>query len=104
MSPEPKSIVLLFGPTAVGKTELLAHLFAGRAEIINADSMQAYRGLDIGTAKPTAEILAVLPHHLIDILDPDQQYSVGEFVRRADALIPGLAETSLCPGGEKTRE
>lgn len=96
------------GPTASGKTELLSHIFAkgapdffyqlhGRcaaaydhAEIISADSMQAYRGMDIGTAKPDAGLQALLPHHLIDIKDPDQQYTAGEFVQLADNLIQAM--------------
>jgi tRNA dimethylallyltransferase len=102
MSPAPKSIVLLFGPTAVGKTETLVQLFAQQAEIINADSMQVYRSLDIGTAKPSEEIFKILPHHLIDILDPNEQYDVGEFVRQADELIleiEGRGKTPVIAGG-----
>ena len=56
-------------------------------EIINADALQVYRGLDIGTAKPSAEERAAAPHHLVDILDPEEPYSAGEFVRRARPLI-----------------
>ncbi|WP_304221765.1 tRNA (adenosine(37)-N6)-dimethylallyltransferase MiaA [Gracilinema caldarium] len=82
-------VVLLFGPTASGKTDILEHLFTGshaiaEAEIVSADSMQVYRGMDIGTAKPGAELRSRLPHHLIDICDIKEQFTVGDFVRHAD--------------------
>ncbi len=91
MAPAPESIVItrpvlvITGPTAVGKTGLtidLAHAF--NCEIISMDSMQVYRYMDIGTAKPDLEERQGVVHHLIDILDPDQQYSAAAFV--ADAL------------------
>ncbi len=77
--------VFLLGPTAAGKSAL-ALAIAGRlpCEIVSVDSGQVYRGMDIGTAKPDAATRAAVPHHLIDIRDPDQPYSAGEF--RADAL------------------
>ena len=74
----------IVGATATGKTGLalrLAEDFDG--EIINADALQVYRGLDIGTAKPTAEEQRRVPHHLIDILDPTERFSAGDFRRRA---------------------
>lgn len=83
-------LVLLFGPTGVGKTELILRLFSGIGEVISADSMQVYRGLDIGTAKPSPEVRHRVPHHLIDILDPREQYTAGEFVHRAEELIPRI--------------
>ncbi len=73
-------VVVLVGPTAVGKTELsiwLAKRFNG--EIISGDSMQIYKGMDIGTAKITKEEMDGIPHHLIDIRDPDDRFSVAEF-------------------------
>ncbi|MBD5411503.1 MAG: tRNA (adenosine(37)-N6)-dimethylallyltransferase MiaA [Treponema sp.] len=87
-------VVVLFAPTATGKTAVALKIFGaggrsffnGRAELISADSMQAYRGLNIGTAKPTALEMERLPHHLIDIHNFDEQYTVAEFVERADAL------------------
>ncbi|MDR3341978.1 MAG: tRNA (adenosine(37)-N6)-dimethylallyltransferase MiaA [Treponema sp.] len=89
-------VILLLGPTASGKTELLERLFvrdspAYRAEILSADSMQVYRGMDIGTAKPPAELRAALPHHLIDIRDPGEQFNAGEFVRLADECCRAIA-------------
>ena len=68
-------IVCLVGPTGVGKTRLavsLAERFG--AEVINADSRQVYRGMDIGTAKPSADEVARVPHHLVDILDPSESF------------------------------
>ena len=89
--------LLLFGPTGVGKTELLLRLFAGRAEVISADSMQVYRGLDIGTAKPDPDLLRSLPHHLIDIRDPREQYTVGDFVSSAEKLIISIGDGGKIP-------
>ena len=86
--PNKIPVLVLFAPTATGKTDLLFKLFAGKEEarVISADSMQVYRGMDIGTAKPTPAEQKILPHHLIDIKNPDEQFSVAEFVERADAL------------------
>jgi tRNA dimethylallyltransferase len=91
--------IVLFGPTAVGKTELLQRLIRDlpHLEVINADSMQVYRGLDIGTAKPSKEVLARIPHHLIDLVEPDSQFSAGEFVRRAEHLNRELHSRSRLP-------
>jgi tRNA dimethylallyltransferase len=77
-----KFVFVLFGPTGTGKTNLLQRLDY-RIEIISADSMQVYRGMDIGTAKPTPEERAKTPHHLIDIRNPDEQFNAGDFVRLA---------------------
>lgn len=80
-------VVAVVGPTASGKTALslmLAERFGG--EIISADSMQIYRGLDIGTAKATVEEQARVPHHGIDICDPEQSFSVADFVQLAGGL------------------
>jgi tRNA dimethylallyltransferase len=93
----PIRVLLLFGPTAVGKTDLLVRLFSGRGEIISADSMQVYRGMDIGTAKPDPEVLTRLPHHLIDIKDPHEQYNAGEFVHAADRIVPEIDARGRIP-------
>jgi tRNA dimethylallyltransferase len=87
----------IFGPTGTGKTELLYRAFAGRAEIISADSMQVYRQLKIGTAKPAPEILHDLPHHLLDILDLHESYDAGRFVRQAEQLLPEIAARGKIP-------
>ena len=80
-------VLILFGPTASGKTAILRKLFDSsdfQAEVVSADSMQVYRGMDIGTAKPTAQERQLLPHHLIDIRDPCEQFNAGDFVRLAE--------------------
>ncbi|KOR30664.1 hypothetical protein TI04_04690 [Achromatium sp. WMS2] len=90
-------IIFLMGPTGSGKTELAVHLVQRfPLEIISVDSAQIYRGLDIGTAKPSPELLALATHHLINIRDPMESYSAAEF--RTDALhnIASLhAETKI---------
>jgi tRNA dimethylallyltransferase len=92
MISDPKPpLVVVVGPTAVGKTEisiLLAHRLD--AEIVSADSRQFYRGMDIGTAKPTPAQRALVPHHLIDIADPDETLSLAVFQRLALEAISGI--------------
>lgn len=79
------SVICLMGPTAAGKTKLAIELVQKLpCEIISVDSGMIYRGMDIGTAKPTAEELTIAPHHLIDILEPTETYSAAQF--RTDAL------------------
>ena len=74
-----KKIIVIAGPTAVGKTELLIALAkALNTEIISADSVQVYKKLDIGSAKPTQEEMAGITHHLIDVADSFEAYSVRE--------------------------
>jgi tRNA dimethylallyltransferase len=90
MSNKPK-IIAVVGPTASGKTALgiaLAKKFGG--EIVSADSRQIYRGMDIGTAKPTIEERRAVPHHLIDIKDLDEDYTVAEYQRDAIAAIDSI--------------
>jgi len=93
--PRPK-LVVLAGPTGVGKTDLAITL-AGRfgAEIINTDSMQVYRYMDIGTAKPTPEEQARARHHLIDLVDPDQPFDAALYLRLARPLIAELSEKKI---------
>ena len=89
---------VLTGPTAAGKTSLSIDLaLAWGGEIISADSMQVYRGMDIGTAKPSMDERRGVPHHLIDILDPDEPYSVAEFQRLAGEAIQSIALRGLIP-------
>ncbi len=86
-------IIAIVGPTAVGKTSLsIALAKALGAEIVNLDSVQVYRQLDIGSAKPTLEERDGVLHHMIDVLDPDEEHNVGDFCRRAADIITGLHE------------
>ncbi len=99
----PAPLVLLVGPTVVGKTEI-ALLLAERlgAEIISADSRLFYRGMDIGTAKPVPEELARVPHHLIDVADPDEIWSLAVFqnaARRVVAEVQGRDRLPFLVGG-----
>jgi tRNA dimethylallyltransferase len=93
----------LVGPTASGKTALALELAARTgAEIVSCDSMQVYRGLDIGTAKPTLEERARVPHHLIDVVAPDEPFSAGRYVELADraiAEVRGRGRPVLVVGG-----
>ena len=85
---EPPPLIVILGPTATGKTR--AGIFVAEevgGEIVNADALQAYRGLDLGTAKPTPEERARVPHHLVDVLEPTERYSAGDFARRARRAI-----------------
>lgn len=82
-----KKVIAIVGPTAVGKSALglkLAQKF--HSEIISGDSMQIYRHLDIGTAKDSPAELKAVPHHLVDICDPDQRYTVKNFQERAKKI------------------
>ena len=91
-------MVAIGGPTATVKTALsvaLAKEFGG--EVVNADSMQIYRGLDIGTAKPTAEERQGIPHHLMDFLPPEASYSVADFTAAAAPLIEQLNSAGKLP-------
>ncbi len=91
-------IILLMGATATGKTDLAVEI-AKRfpVEIISVDSAQIYRGMDIGTAKPAADILALAPQHLIDIIDPAEHYSAWHFVEDANRLIDEITARGKIP-------
>ena len=95
-SPIDKAIVL-FGPTAVGKTGLTEELFSKGFEIINADSVQVYRYLDIASAKPEKELVEKIPHHLVDIRFPWEQYNSGDFCKDAERLIKEINERGNIP-------
>ena len=89
---------MLGGPTATGKTALsveLAKAFGG--EVISADSMQLYRGLDVGTAKVRPEEMQGVPHHMLDILSPEESFSVADFVAHADQLIRDICQRGGLP-------
>jgi tRNA dimethylallyltransferase len=96
----PPPVVAVVGATATGKSALgvaLAEGLPGGGEIVNADALQVYRGFDVGTAKPPAAERARVPHHLVDILDPAERYSAGEFARRARQAIAGIQERRRWP-------
>ena len=95
---ESKPLLVIVGPTAVGKSALaiyLAEVFKG--EIISADSMQVYKGMDIGTARPSDEELARVPHHMLSIIEPGDPFSVGEYVRFVRPVIDGLHKQGKIP-------
>lgn len=92
--------VLLLGPTACGKSALalrLARESAAPAEIVSVDSAQVYRGMDIGTAKPSAAERADVPHHLIDLRDPGEPYSAADFLRDAERAVGVIRARGALP-------
>lgn len=108
-------VAVIFGATACGKTALAARLFSstssigdssnndilasviGKVEIISADSVQVYRGMPIGSAQPPRELLHTLPHHLIGICNPSEEFSVADFVHRADTLCKDITACGKHP-------
>jgi len=98
LEPEAPVLVVVLGPTAVGKSRVavdLALRFGG--EIVSGDSIQVYRGFDIGTDKPGPEVRRGVPHHLIDIVGPEAQYTAADFVRDALAAADGIAARGRLP-------
>ena len=97
-------VLVIFAPTASGKTALTRELFSPqgshfilKAEIISADSQAVYKEMDIGTAKPEADLQKEIPHHLINLLTPDQQYNVSDFVNAADKACEEIAARGCLP-------
>ena len=91
-------VVVVLGPTATGKTELairFAHQFDG--EVVSADSRYFYRGMGIGTAKPSVEERQGVPHHLVDILEPIEPYSLGRFLEDAYQAIEDVGRRGRLP-------
>lgn len=99
----PPRLIALAGPTASGKSALALRIARARpAEIVSCDSLQVYRGLDVGSAKPGAHDRAAVPHHLIDVVDPDQDFSAadyGRMGRRAIADIHARGRVPIVAGG-----
>jgi len=92
------AVAVITGPTATGKTRLgvlLAQALGG--EVVSADSMQLYRRMDIGTAKPTAEEMAGVPHHMLDVAEPGENYSVGRYVQQAAACVDDILARGRLP-------
>ena len=103
MRTPPPKIIIICGPTASGKTAFAIHLARQfQAEIVGADAMQIYRHMDIGTAKPTPAELAAVAHHLIDIVDPDQDFDAARYAQAASGAIRrviGRGRTVFVVGG-----
>ena len=101
--PAPRAAVLLMGPTASGKSALAMELAqALDGEIVTVDSAQVYRGMDVGTAKPSPAERARVPHHLVDLVDPTEAYSAARFVADAMRAIEGIrarGRTPIVAGG-----
>jgi tRNA dimethylallyltransferase len=98
MTAEKPHLILIVGPTAVGKTELAIQLAERlNGEIISADSRLFYRGMDIGTAKPSREELARVPHYLIDIVNPDETLSLAVFQEKAKHIIADIHARGKLP-------
>ena len=94
----PAKILTIVGPTASGKTRLaveLAQHFNG--EVVSCDSMQIYRTMDIGTAKPTAEEMQGVPHHMLDVADPEENYSAARYVEQASACVDDILARGKLP-------
>jgi len=93
-----KRLVAVVGPTGIGKSRLalnLASVFQG--EIVSADSRQVYRFMDIGTAKPTLQERSLVPHHLVDIINPDEDFSLGQYLRLARRAIADIFKRGRLP-------
>ena len=89
--------VCIFGPTGIGKTALSIELAKKNGEIISVDSMQVYKFMDIGTAKPSPEQLKKVKHYLIDIITPDIQFTTGDFKRKAEECISNIIKSGKIP-------
>ena len=88
-------ILAIVGPTAIGKTDVAIHIaLEADGEIVNTDSRQVYKYMDIGTAKPTVDQRSLVPHHLIDIVDPNDDFNLGLFLDRARRTINDIFERS----------
>ncbi len=97
-SPEMPLLLVIAGPTASGKTSLALHLAKQLpGEIVNCDSMQMVRGLEVGTAKPTREERSRAPHHLFDIVDPEEFYSAGRYMSEARSICREIAARARVP-------
>lgn len=93
-----KTVIVIAGPTASGKTDLAINLaLETDGEVVSADSMQIYRYMDIGTAKPTKEEMRGIPHHMIDIVDPGENYSVALYKRDAENCIRDILSRGKLP-------
>lgn len=100
-----RTVIVIFAPTACGKTALARELFGksslscfkGLGEVVSADSQAVYKGMNIGTAKPDEKELLDIPHHLIDVVAPDVQFGVGDFLERADDCCEQILKRNHYP-------
>ncbi len=97
VSNSPKLVIV--GTTAAGKSSVAMEIARSvkNVEIVSVDSMQIYRGMDIGTAKPTRDELAEIPHHMIDIVDPEEEYTISQFQNQAEKVLKDINQRSSCP-------
>jgi tRNA dimethylallyltransferase len=94
----PPLLIALVGPTAAGKSALALRLaLAGGGEIVSCDSLQVYRGFDVGSAKPTADERARVPHHLLDVVDPDAPFSAADYARLARTALGSIRQRGAAP-------
>ena len=94
----PPKILVICGPTASGKTALAVELARRHnGEVVSADSMQIYRRMDIGTAKPTPEEMGGVPHHMLDVADPEEDFSVARYVDMAARCVDDILSRGRLP-------
>jgi len=94
----PPLLIALVGPTAAGKSALALRLAEAQGgEIVSCDSLQVYRGLDVGSAKPTPAERRRVPHHLLDVVDPDEPFSAADYARRARVALVSIRERGAAP-------
>ena len=93
-----RPVIFVVGPTAVGKSAFASQLaLENNGEIVSADSMQVYKGLDLGTSKPSEAERLVVPHHMIDVADPREDYSVGAYSKEAHAVVEEIMSRGKTP-------
>jgi tRNA dimethylallyltransferase len=98
VAPPAAPLIVVAGPTAAGKSALALRLASERGgEIVSCDSLQVYRGLDVGSAKPAAEERRLVRHHLVDVVDPDADFSAADYARLARAALCEIAERGALP-------
>jgi len=95
---DKKPLIVLFGPTASGKTRLAVEVCKNfNGEVVTADSMQVYKGMDIGTAKPDKQEMQGVAHHMIDLIEPDENYSLAQYVKGAAECIDDILSRGKIP-------
>lgn len=98
MPRQTSTLIVVLGPTASGKSKIALRLAEDLGgEIVGCDSMQVYRGFDAGTAKPSLEERRMVPHHLLDVADPGQDFNLGDYVRQAESAVNGILTSGRTP-------